>query len=410
MTPRERVQKAVNHQLPDRVPIDLGAHKASGIATIAYDRVKRKLGINTPTKVADPRFMIAVVEEEVLRRLRVDVVPLDLSILVATSRPNCEWAPRRLFQGNEVLFPPGTRIAEDAQGNWNLLQADGQPSPFVMPKNGYYFDDKSFNRGDHIDPKKFRPVSDISDEHLDLLRQHARSLYQNTDYAILGWGFGVCFLGLSLITDRACNVTQGLTDEWMMMLMTEKETCHEMMDRSVEATIRCLDMVYEAVGDQCFAWGIAADDSGTQRGEFIRPDLWAEMLKPHYKKLCDWVHAHTSWKVYLHSCGSVYRLIPHFIEAGIDILNPVQTSAAEMDPERLKKEFGDRLVFWGGGCDTQRVLGSAAPEEVREHVRQRMQIFSPGGGFVFNQVHNIQANVPPENILAMFDAAYEFGR
>ena len=167
--------------------------------------------------------------------------------------------------------------------------------------------------------------------------------------------------------------------------------------------------MHEAVGDYVFAWGIAADDSGTQRGEFIRPELWAEMMKPHYKKLCDWIHAHTPWKVFLHCCGSIYHLIPHFIEAGIDILNPVQTSAANMDPARLKQEFGDRLVFWGGGCDTQRVLGNATPEEIREHVKERLEIFSPGGGYVFNQIHNIQANVPPENILAMFDAAYEFG-
>jgi uroporphyrinogen-III decarboxylase len=278
-----------------------------------------------------------------------------------------------------------------------------------MPKGGYYFDDMSFNQGDCIDPKKFRPIADISDEHLALLRDHGRALYQNTDYAILGWGFGVCFLGLSLITDRTSNVTQGLTDEWMMMLMTEKETCYEMMDRSVEATIKCLKLVKEAVGDCVFAWGIAADDSGTQRGEFVRPELWAEMMKPHYRKLCDWIHANTKWKVFLHSCGSVYNLIPHFIEAGIDILNPVQTSAANMDPARLKREFGDKLVFWGGGCDTQSVLGKAKPEEIREHVKERLKIFSPGGGYVFNQIHNIQANVPPENILAMFDTAHEFG-
>ena len=146
-----------------------------------------------------------------------------------------------------------------------------------------------------------------------------------------------------------------------MMLVTEKETCHEMMDRSVEATIKCLKLVNQAVGDYCFAWGIAADDSGTQRGEFIRPELWAEMLKPHYKKLCDWIHANTSWKIFLHCCGSVYNLLPHFIEAGIDILNPVQTSAANMDPARLKEEFGERLVFWGGGCDTQQRAGPRQP-------------------------------------------------
>ena len=232
MTPRERVLQAVNHQLPDRVPIDLGGLKASGIAVSAYDRVKRKLGIQTPTKVLDPRFMIAVVEDAVLERLHVDVVPLDLSIILNLIRPDSEWIPRRLFDGTQTLFPLGTNIAEDAEGNWILCNADGSPTAYQMPKNGYYFDDTSFNQGDRIDPQKFRPVSDIPDEHLKMLSHYARSLYKNTDYAILGWGFGVCFLGLSLITDRASNVTQGLPDQWMMMLLTEKETCHEMMGRA----------------------------------------------------------------------------------------------------------------------------------------------------------------------------------
>jgi hypothetical protein len=409
MTPRERVEKAVNHETPDRVPIDLSGMKASGIAASAYDKVKRALGVCTPTRILDTRFMIAEVDEEVLRRLHVDVVPLDLSIIVNAVRPDSDWVPRRLFDGTEVLFPPGTRISEDAEGNWMLLGDDGTPSSFRMPKNGHYFDDVSFNKGGRIDPREFRPVSDISDEHLELLSGHSRSLHENTDYALLGWGFGVCFLGLSLITDRASNVTQGLPGEWMVMLMTEKETCHELMNRSVEATISCLKLAHQAVGDRCFAWGIAADDSGTQRGEIIRPELWAEMIQPHYRKLCDWIHANTSWKTYLHSCGSVRNLLPHFIEAGVDILNPVQTSAARMEAAQLKAEFGDRIVFWGGGCDTQHVLGCASPDDIRRHVKERIEIFAPGGGYVFNQIHNIQANVPPENIIAMFDAAYEFG-
>ncbi|MBM3888291.1 MAG: hypothetical protein FJ388_04100, partial [Verrucomicrobia bacterium] len=246
MTSRERVTQAVNHQIPDRVPIDLGGLKASTIAAIAYDKLKHRLGMTTPTKVIDARFMIAALEDQVLRRLHVDVVPLDLTCVLPMSRPDSEWIPRRLFDGTNVLFSPDTRIAEDAAGNWILLNADGSPTTFQMPKGGHYFDDTSFNRGDRIDPQKFRPVSDISDEHLALLRDYGRALYRNTDYAILGWGFGVCFLGLSLITDRTSNVTQGLTDEWMMMLMTEKETCHEMMDRSVEATIKCLKLVKEA--------------------------------------------------------------------------------------------------------------------------------------------------------------------
>ena len=277
-----------------------------------------------------------------------------------------------------------------------------------MPKDGYYFDDISFDKLEgEFNPADFDPVTTISDEELDNLSQYAKHLYDNTDYSLFGWGCTVSFIGISLITTRSNLVSLGRPSDWLMMLLTEKDTCHEMMNRSVDASIKQLEQVKDAVGNRCSVWGIAADDTGTQRGEFIGPDLWVEMMKPHYTKLCDWIHKNTKWKTFFHCCGSVYNLIPHFIDAGIDILNPVQTSAANMDPQRLKDEFGDRLVFWGGGCDTQKVLTNSTPEEVREHVRERMKILAPGGGFVFNQVHNIQANVPPENIIAMFEAARE---
>jgi len=411
MTSRERVERTINHQAPDRVPIDLGGMKASTIAVEAYHRLKRKVGLSGTAKVLDPRFMIAVVEADILQRFHIDVVPLDLPSVPFLVKPEREWVPRRTFAGTDVLFPPGTQIGAEPDGSWVLLNDDGSPSAFRMPKGGFYFDDVSFNVGEGgIDPATFTPVATISDETLEVFGRYARDLYDGTEYALLGWGGGVCFLGMSLITDRRSNVTMGMPNEWMMLLMTEKDTCHAMMDRSVEASIQCLTLLHQAVGDRCFAWGIAADDSGTQRGEFIHPDLWAEMIKPHYRRLCDWIHQHTRWKTFLHSCGSVYNLIPHFIEAGVDILNPVQTSAANMDPARLKKEFGQPLVFWGGGCDTQQVLNRATPEEIRRHVRERLALFAPGGGYVFNQVHNIQSNVPPENIMAMLDAAFEFGR
>jgi uroporphyrinogen-III decarboxylase len=409
MTSRERVQKAVSFQQPDRVPIDLGGMKASGIAAGTYNLLKERLGIRAPTRILDPRFMIAEVGEEMRKRFHVDVVPVDLSCIAGAVRPEREWIPRTLFDGSSALFPPGTAIREEPDGSWTLLGADGSPTTFRMPRGGYYFDDTSFNRGDGIDPMKFKPQSDISDESLRMLADYAGGLYRSTDYALLGWGFGVCFMGLSLITDRSNNVTQGMPDEWMMMLMSEKETCHEIMDRSVEATISCLRLVSQAVGGSCFAWGIASDDSGTQRCEFIAPDLWAEMIKPHYRKLCDWIHRNTRFKTFLHSCGSIPRLIPHWIEAGVDILNPIQTSAAGMDPRTLKAQFGGKLVFWGGGCDTQSVLPNGTPREIREHVKGNMEVFAPGGGYVFTQVHNIQAKVPPENVEAMLDAAYEYG-
>jgi uroporphyrinogen-III decarboxylase len=410
MTSRERVLRTVNFQPADRVPMDLGAMKASSISVKAYNQIKTRLGMQTPSRIWDPKFMIASVEEAVMQRFHLDVAPLDVSSALHDVRPDSEWLPKTLYEGADGLLSPDTAIGMDAEGRWMLLDQHRAPTSFRMPRDGYYFDDVAFNAsGAMIDPKAFRPVTGFTDEQLKAVEARGKCLYENTQYAILGWGGGVCFLGLSLITDRLSNVTMGLPSEWMIMLMTEKETAHEMMDRSVEASISCLKQLHEAVGDRCFAWGIAADDSGTQRGEFIRPELWAEMIKPHYAKLCAWIHRNTQWKTFLHCCGSIYHLIPHMIEAGVDILNPIQTSAANMQPERLKAEFGGKIVFWGGGCDTQRVLPTATPEEVRAHVRERLAIFKPGGGYVFNQVHNIQPNVPAENIIAMLDAAYEYG-
>ena len=193
-------------------------------------------------------------------------------------------------------------------------------------------------------------------------------------------------------------------------LMTEKETAHDMMGRCVDAAIEKLKLYHQASGDCCFAWGVASDDAGAQRCELMAPDLFAEMIVTHYRRLCDWVHAHTNWKTYLHSCGCIYHYIPEWIDAGIDILNPVQISAANMQPERLMAEFGGRIVFWGGGCDTQRILPLGTPEEVRDHVRHNLSVFASGsGGYVFTQVHNIQQNVPVENVEAMLAAAREFG-
>lgn len=409
-TSRERVLRTVNFQDTDRVPIDLGGMKASSIAVKAYNRLKARLGIRSATRIWDPKFMIACMEEEVRRRFHVDVVPLDISSVMDEMRPDSDWIPKTLYDGAEGLLPPGTNIGTDAEGYWALLDSGGRPTSFRMPRDGYYFDDIHFNQpGATIDPALFRPATGFTDEQLSAIQARGKFLYDHTDYALLGWGGGVCFLGLSLITDRPSNVTQGLPSEWMMMLMTEKETCHEMMNRSVEASIACLKQLHDAVGDRCFAWGIAADDSGTQRSEFIAPDLWAEMIQPHYAKLCAWIHRNTNWKTFLHSCGSIYHLIPHMIEAGVDILNPIQTSAANMEPARLKQQFGGKIVFWGGGCDTQRVLADATPEQVREHVRERLAVLKPGGGFVFTQVHNIQPNDPADNIIAMLDAAYDFG-
>jgi uroporphyrinogen-III decarboxylase len=407
MNSRERVIEAVNFRKPDRVPVDLGGIRASGINAVVYDQLKKRMGIDTPTKIHDSMQILAELEMEVLDRLHVDVVPLEAATAKWAEQDASDGVERELFCGLKVHFPPSTKIAVEPDGNWVLCGQDDKPYA-RMPKDGLYFDFiRTTLSGHTIDPNAFKPRTVVSDEELEVMAERSKNLYENTDKAILGWGASISMMGLSaLLSD---NITQGSLDEWLCMLMVEKDTANEMMARYVDATISCMKMYHQAVGDRCFAWGVASDDAGTQRSELIAPQLFEEMIIPHYKRLCDWVHENTGWKTYLHSCGSVYNYIQHWIDAGIDILNPVQISAVNMEPERLQREFGGKIVFWGGGCDTQRVLPLGTPKEIREHVRRNIDIFGRNGGFVFTQVHNIQQNVPVENVEAMFDAAYEFG-
>ena len=346
MTSRERVLKTVNFQEPDHVPIDLGAMRASGISAVVYHAIKERMGLHTPTKIYDVMQILAEIEPEFIERWHIDVLPLEA--------PTAEWAvqdyqagvPRTLFCGQEVWFPPGTNVQEESDGAWVLCRQDN--SPYArMPRDGFYFDFiRSTMGGGRINPDAWRPRSIIPDEELDRLARHAQRLYESSDKAILGWGASISMMGLSwLLSD---NITQGLLDEWYCMLLTEKETAAEMMGRCTDAVIACLEQCHQAVGDRAFAWGVASDDAGTQRSEVMSEELFVEMILPHYRRVCGWVHEHTHWKTFLHSCGSIYKFIPHWIEAGIDILNPVQISAGNMEPERLKAEFGDRLVFWGG--------------------------------------------------------------
>ena len=409
MTSRERVLKAVNFEPPDRVPIDLGGMRASGINAVAYDKLKKRMGVNSPTRIHDTMQITAEVEMEVVENLHVDVLPLEPATALWSRQDASGGVRKTLFSGLDVYFQPGTVVEEQKDGSWTLKGAEGKDIA-RMPKDGYYFDSIGPTTGSgRIDPDAFRPCDTVPDEELKMFAEHGRFLYENTDKALLGWGASISLVGLSMIISD--NITQGSLDEWLSMLMTEKDTAHEMMSRYVDAAIKRIQLYHQAVGDCCFAWGVGADDAGTQKGEFLSPDLFAEMIKPHYKRLCDWVHANTNWKTFLHCCGSIYHYIPEWIDAGIDILNPVQISAANMEPERLMREFGGKIVFWGGGCDTQRILPRGTPEEVREHVRRNIEVFSScQGGYVFNQVHNIQQDVPVENIEALFQAAYEFGR
>jgi uroporphyrinogen decarboxylase len=407
MNSRERVLKAVNFERPDRVPIDLGGLRATGINAVVYHRLKEQMGLDTPTRIHDTMQILAELESEVVEQFHVDVLPLEPMTARWARQDASEGVRRNLFCGQEVYFPPATNIREEPDGSW-VLQGGGADIG-VMPRDGFYFDFiRTTMAGKSIDPEAFQPSAEVTDEELECFAEYARYLYEGTDKALMGWGASISLIGLSALLGD--NITQGSLDEWLCMLAVEKETAHEMMGRFVDAVIRRMELYHQAVGDRCFAWGVGSDDAGTQRSEIMAPDLFREMIKPHYQRVCDWVHTHTNWKTCLHSCGSIYQYIPEWIDAGIDILNPVQISAANMEPERLMDAFGGKIVFWGGGCDTQHVLPRATPEEVREHVRQNLEVFASGpGGYVFAQVHNIQQDVPAENVEAMLGAAHDFG-
>ena len=417
MTSRERVARALDHQEPDRVPIDLGSSAVTGIMVTTHAKLRRALGVNGhPPKVSDLIQMLGEVEIPVLERLGCDVIGL-MPVVRAFGIAYQDWKPWRTFDGTDVLVPGQFNYQVDERGDL-LLSPRGdttKPPSGHMPKGGHYFDLLPRQQPidwDHLDPAEFAEQFERPpDEELADLQNTADYLHRTTQFALLGV-FGESGLGnFPLVLAPELDEPKGIRnfDDWLVAHLTHPSYIMEINARYSQQIIENLELYRQAVGDRIFAVFLSGTDFGTQRGEFISPDLYRQLYLPFHKQINEWVHAHTKWKTFYHSCGSIYRLIPSFIEAGVDILNPIQCSAANMEPGRLKQEFGRQLVFWGGGADTQKTLPFGTPEEVRGEVAQRIRIFGPGGGYVFNPVHNIQADTPVENVVAMFAAAREYG-
>lgn len=418
MTSRERVAAVLSHREPDRVPLDLGSSAVTGIMVTAYAALRERLGIEGgPPKVIELLQMLGEVELPVLEKLGCDIFPLSPPAGFF-GIPYRDWKPWRTFEGLEVLVPGKFNPTVDESGDL-LLPPGGDPTKRArgrMPKNGYYFDIIPYQEPidwDNLDPGDFSEMyARVDDETLELIRTRSEDLWENTDYAIMG-NFGIAALGdMPFVLASQVDSPKGVRqfDEYLMAHVTHPEYIKEIYARQTEAGIENLKLYREAVGDRIAAVFVSGTDFGTQRGGFISPDLYREIYQPFHRRINDWIHANTSWKTFFHTCGAIYELMPSLIEAGVDIFNPVQCSAANMDPQRLKDEFGDRAVFWGGGVDTQKTLPFGTPEEVRAQAAERVRIFAPGGGYVFNAIHNIQAKTPVENIVAMFEGARQAGR
>lgn len=415
MTSRERVLTTLAHRGPDRVPADFGGTAITGIHVSCVAALREYYGLDRhPVKVVDPGQMLGEVEEDLKRALGVDVE----GVFRRATRwgvPADNWKPWRMYDGLEVLVPGGFNVTVDENGDTLVYpQGDTSARPSGrMPKDGYFFDNIVRQEPideDALDPKdnleEFGPVSEEELRHLECSTRAARA----TGRAVITNFGGTAFGDIALVPAPALKHPKGIRDvtEWYVSTRSRRDYVHKVFEGQCEIALENLATIAARVGDNVDVAVICGTDFGTQNSSFCSVATFRELWMPYYQRVNGWIHAHTNWKTFKHSCGAVEKFIESFIESGFDILNPVQCSATGMEPERLKEKYGGRVVFWGGGVDTQSVLPFGTPAEVREQVLRRCEVFAPGGGFVFNTVHNIQAGTPVANITAMVEALCEF--
>jgi len=421
MNSRDRVRLALDHREPDRIPLDLGASAVTGMHVSSVYALRQALGLDapgTPVKVIEPYQMLGEIAPDLLDTLGVDVVGL-ASPTTLFGFKNEGWKPWQTFDGTPVLVPEDFNTEPEPNGDI-LMYPEGDrsaPPSGRMPKGGWYFDtiirqppipdDSALNVEDNL--QEFGP---LTDEEVRYFAREAERLYTQTDRAILANFGGTAFGDIALVPAPWLKHPRGIRDvaEWYISTVTRRDYIYKVFERQCEIALANLARLNALVGNKVTAVFVTGTDFGTQKGPFISPRTYRELYMPFHKRVNDWIHERTDWKTFIHTCGSVIALLPDLIEAGFDILNPVQCSAAGMAPRTLKERFGDRITFWGGGVDTQHTLPFGTPDQVRREVRERIAIFGPGGGFVFNTIHNVQARVPAENLVALFETVHEHGR
>jgi uroporphyrinogen decarboxylase len=397
MTSRERVLAALDRRPVDRVPIDVGGTRQSGISAWTYARLRDRLGLPPrPPRVFDLFQMLAEIDQDVADRFGADCVGLNRPS-VAFSIPNRDWKPFRFADGLVAEVPGG--FAPDEQEDGRLVLRRNGEAIGAMPAASRFFDRfEKYPGALHPDLSTWRAPR-LDGATLEHYHRESEALHANTDKAIVA--------ALGPPYELFNGIGQGGFEAWMCTFGSEPEYVEALYAELVDAWIENLAAFHAAVGDRIHVLQIA-DDFGTQTAPFLSPRMFRRLVLPAYRRGLDWVHAHTAWKVLLHSDGALYPLLPSIIEMGVDILNPVQTSAAGMDPVRLKQEFGDRLGFWGASADPQSTLVRGTPAEVAAEAERHLSIFSPGGGYVFASIHNVQADVPADNVVALYDAALAF--
>ena len=418
MTPRERIQSACAHQQPDKLPVDFGGGFQTGIHVSIVYKLRQAFGLDrpgTPVKVVEIYQMLGEVAPDLQAALGVDTVCLH-GTGTMFGFPQTGFKEWQLADGTPVLVPGDFNTQYEPNGDLLQWPANDRsvPPSGRMPAGGHFFD--AIIRQEPVDDAKlnpaenteeFQPVADAELEHYRLL---AERLATTTDKALFCTFGGLTFGDIALVPATFLRRPKGIRDieEWYVSTASRVNYIKAVFERQTDVAIANLERLHAAVGDRAAIMQTNGTDFGTQNGPFLSAAKYRDLFLPYQKRVNGWIHRHTSWKTFMHCCGGIAPLLDAVVEAEFDILNPVQCSAKGMDPRVLKRDYGDKLVFWGGGVDTQKTLPFGKPQEVRDEVRERIEIFGPGGGFVFCTIHNIQANTPIENVLAMFEVVKEY--
>jgi uroporphyrinogen decarboxylase len=411
MNSRERILYSLQHREPDRVPVDFGATPSSGISAIAYGRLTKHLGMtDSKTQIYDTVQELAKPEDFILDLFKADALDIERAFDTSDS----DWYPVQLADGSMAEYPVWTKVHSQTDGSYHFYNSEGLLIG-KKPANGTFYDGCIFPYEKGY-PDNYRQLADDMEQSIwAAMKMSPAHLAAQADY----WNTlrkGILELREKshkiLIIGLGCNLFEWGTflrrmDNFLMDIYLDRSNVEKLLDALMEIHLDKLRHVCEAVGD-IVDFAKFGDDLGMDSGPFMDPEIYRQIFKPRHRMLTDYVRTHSQMHTFLHSCGSIYQLMPDLIDAGFEVFNPIQTNAAGMDPASLKREFGKDITFWGGGIDTRRVLNFGSVADVKNQVKQRLEIFSKDGGYVFNTVHNILPEVPPQNIVAMFEAIDEF--
>jgi len=417
MNSKQRLKATLNHIQPDKVVVDFGSTAVTGIHVLILHKLRKIYGLpEKPIVVNEPYQMLGEVDEELIRQMGIDTC----SIVARTNLFGFENKNLKEFVtpwGQQVLVPEMFITNKDEHGDL-VIYPEGDvsvPPSGKMPESGYFFD--TIIRQNPIVEEQLNPEDNteefelMTNEDMVYWKEQIENYKtkQSDKGLVVGIG-GTAFGDIALVPGPFMKNPKGIRDitEWYMSTIMRPDYIHAIFEKQAEIALKNLSTLHSIAGNEIDAIFICGTDFGTQDSLFCSPETFDEMYKPYYKLVNKWIHEHTTWKTFKHSCGSILPLMPNFIDAGFDIINPVQINARDMDSKVLKERFGDQITFWGGGVDTQKVLAFGTPAEVEEQVKQQCDVFSKNGGFVFNAVHNVQANVPIQNVEAMIRGVKSF--